>query len=78
MVYIGVELKLNDNVREASHHGNTKHGWYSKENDTEKFLVKAWIFGYPIGVIILAGYILGKIDEEKENSIKFKLKKGEK
>ena len=60
IVYIGVEVKLNNNVREASHHGNTKHGWYSKENKTEQFLVNAWIFGYPIGLLIFTGLIIGK------------------
>ena len=64
VAYIGVEYKLNNNVRLASHHANTIHGWYSKENSTEKFLVKAWIFGYPIGVLIVSGYLLGKREEK--------------
>lgn len=72
VVYILVEFSLNENVREASTHGNTKHGWYSKENTIEKFLVKTWIFGYPIGLLFLAGYRYEKLEEQQKiaNAVK--------
>ena len=48
IVYLSVFVELNGNVRKASTHGNTKHGWYSKYNTAEKTIAIAWIFGFPI------------------------------
>ena len=61
--YIGVELKLNDNVRTASTHGNTKHGWYSKNNKTERFLVHAWTFGFPVGMVVIASFFISRRED---------------
>jgi len=36
-----------DEVRRASTHGNTIHGWYSKYNSAERNYAYLWVLGYP-------------------------------
>lgn len=56
IAYLYVFGILNNNVRTASTHGNTIHGWYSKYNKTEKLMATAWVFLFPAASFV--AYIL--------------------
>ena len=47
-IYLAVNPFFFDLVRDASTHGNTIHGWYSKYNRGEKFIAWAWFVVYPV------------------------------
>ena len=47
-----VYTTLNENVKNASTHGNTIHGWYSQYNTTEKTIAVAWVIGFPLACYI--------------------------
>ena len=59
-IYIGVGFGLNYQVEKASHHGNTKHGWYSENNQAEQFLAKSWFILFPLVSIFVVVKFLGE------------------
>jgi hypothetical protein len=67
-IYINVGTGLNKDVREASTHGNTIHGWYSKKNGSEKFKATMWFYFFPIAAIIGTALLIGYFTTEKKNS----------
>ncbi len=59
IVYIIGITHFYDEVRRASTHGNTIHGWYSKSNGAEKVMAGFWAIGFPIitnGLLLLYIY----------------------
>ncbi len=70
VVYLGVFSVLNTNVRKASWHGNTKHGWYSKYNSTEKLIATVWIIFFPVGTFVLYSFIFATRNEASEDTSK--------
>jgi len=72
ILYLSVFVLLNQNVKNASTHGNTIHGWYSKYNTTEKFIAVAWVIGFPLTCFIVAAFLSSsqqKKDSEKSREI---------
>lgn len=67
-IYISISLFLNDNVKKASTHGNTKHGWYSKYNNKEKFIASTWFLTFPLGVSFLYIVFFKRRKEENHNA----------
>lgn len=55
-----------EEVKNASHHGNTVHGWYAKGNASEKIKAILWIIGFPIGTNGIAFYLISKFKSNKE------------
>lgn len=51
VIYFIVGDHFNDKVKGASTHGNTKHGWYSKYNKSEKNEAMIWMVGYPLAAL---------------------------
>jgi hypothetical protein len=54
IIYLFVNLFFFNLVRNASTHGNTIHGWYSKYNRYEKLLAWLWFIIFPIIVAFIA------------------------
>ena len=61
-IYIGVGFGLNYTVEKASHHGNTKHGWYSENNQAEQFLAKSWFILFPL----VSFFVIVKLTDDSE------------
>lgn len=47
LIYFFGCIHFNSQVEEACTHGNCKHGWYSKYNESEKIEAIMWMFGCP-------------------------------
>ena len=70
IIYIIGVTNFYDEVRRASTHGNTIHGWYSKSNGSEKAMATFWGIGFPIitnGLLLL--YIYYRPEKNKEQNI---------
>ena len=52
-----------EEVKNASHHGNTIHGWYAKGNGYEKAIATLWVYFFPIGTNAILFYILFKFNK---------------
>lgn len=58
-----------DEVRTASTHGNTVHGWYSKSNGGEKAIALLWAVFFPIvtnGLIFL--FVYKRLEKEEKRN----------
>jgi hypothetical protein len=67
IIYLIGVTNFYDEVRRASTHGNTIHGWYSKSNGSEKAMATFWGIGFPIitnGLLLL--YIYYRPEKHKE------------
>lgn len=70
-IYIAGIIFFNGQVRDACTHGNCKHGWDSKYNESEQVIAKLWMFGFPISIFLFYG-LSSKKDEEipkEKNSV---------
>ncbi len=65
VIYWKIGFELNQDVREASTHGNTIHGWYSKKNGEEKTVAILWFICFPIASIVLPIWIAIKFGKDK-------------
>ena len=59
---------FNSEVREACTHGNCKHGWYSKYNESEKTVASMWMIGYPIIAFVIYSLFSSGKETEKQSS----------
>lgn len=59
-------------VREACHHHNCKHGWYSKYNQKEKNIATLWYVFYPLGAMFLYFKIFKSAYNKDEDSLLIK------
>lgn len=62
VVYLAVNSYFFDIVRNASTHGNTIHGWYSKYNRSEKFFAWLWFIGFPMIAGLAGLWVNGVFD----------------
>lgn len=69
VIYIIGVVNFYDEVRRASTHGNTIHGWYSKSNGSQKAMATFWGIGFPIitnGLLFLYLYYRPEKDKEQK------------
>lgn len=70
LIYFFVGGHLNSNVKKASTHGNTKHGWHSKYNQAEKDEAMLWMVGFPLAAFAIYSLFsfLNKPRKPRDNS----------